>query len=170
METWIKDALVWRRQRRWQNTLGWRQWVAEKLFNAAGAPPRRLSGSSGAFDSAAGALAAASRCKREAVSLGESRAEWGKIGPPPQRGEHHSQPAASMQRDNFPLPALALSLANAVCVARCIAHARQMTGTKQDGDVFIPHSPSRSWGRRQALWAARGLEPVWLLPSSGRVS
>lgn len=75
-----------------------------------------------------------------------------------------------MQSDNFPLPTLALSLANAVHVVHCIAHAWQMTGTKKDGDVFIPHSPSHSWDRRQALWVAPGLELVWLLPSLGRVS
>lgn len=74
-----------------------------------------------------------------------------------------------MQSDNLPLPALALSLANAFCVAHCIACAWQMTGTKKDSD-FIPHSPSHSWDQRQALWVAPGLGLVLLLPSLGQVS
>lgn len=165
----IKDALTWRRQRRRQNTSAWRQWVAEKLFNAAEAPTRRLcrelwdarlrSESSGQQRPSASA-------KRVPAGQG-----WGREGGnSPHPGQHRSQPAASTQSDLFPLPSLAPSLANAVCVAHCIARAQKMTGAKKDGDVCVPHSPSRSWGRRQVLWAAPGLEPPWLLPSSGRVS
>lgn len=156
-------------QRRRQNTSAWRQWVAEKLFNAAGAPTQRLcrelwdarlrSESSGQQRPSASA-------KRVPAGQG-----WGREGGnSPHPGQHRSQPAASTQSDLFPLPSLAPSLANAVCVAHCIARAQKMTGAKKDGDVCIPHSPSRSWGRRQVLWAAPGLEPPWLLPSSGQVS
>lgn len=142
----------------------------QKSFLMLPGPQHGVStGSCGMFDSAAGALGSSSPVPLQSGCV-LGRAGRGEGGNSPHPGQHRSHPAASTQSDLFPLPSLAPSLANAICVAHCIAHARQMTGTKKDGDVFIPHSPSRSWGRRQVLWAAPGLEPLWLLPSSGRVS
>lgn len=125
-------------------------------------PRHGVSAGAGGFDSAAGAPGAASWFPP--VSAGQG---WvGKTETSPWRGQHHSQPAASTQSDNFPLPRLASSLANAICTALCIACAWQMTGTEKHGDIFIPHSPSHFWDRKQAP----SLELLWLLPSSGQVS
>lgn len=149
---------MWRRQCRQQNTPGWRQWVAEMLFIAAGAPTRGL-GRSWGFDRSSGSAVPA-----PAATAGQG---WvGSTETPPRRGQHRSQPAASTQPDHFPSRGCPSQPGSAVCRALCIARAWRMPERDKHGDVSIPHSPSRSWDRRRAP----SLELLWPLPSWGRVS
>lgn len=103
----------------------------QKSFFMLPGPRHSVSaGGCGLFDSAAGALGSSVPVRVQSSFPGPvlCRAGRGKIETFPQRGEHHSQPTASMQSENFPLPTLALSLANVVRVGAlhrpCLADDR----------------------------------------------
>lgn len=116
--------------------------------------------------------AAASQCECKAVSLGQccARLDGAKLKHSPSEENITPSPLHQCNLRIFPSQPWLSAWLTSFALARCIARAWQMTGTKKDGDVFTPHSPSHSWDRRQALWVALGLDPVWLLPSSGRIS
>lgn len=75
----------------------------------------------------------------------------------PQRGQHHSQPAASTQADNFPVSRLASSLADAICRALCTACAWQMTGMRNAvTSSFLTHLHALGIEGRLRAWSCFG--------------